>query len=323
MVQAGKQINNNIKLTIMNRNLLFAVLAVIAIVIIVLIVPKGSVSTFFTAGGGVNLKELNQKDTTETSVCVTLQANQTTEANLEQALIAGSCYRYLNGFFIGGNVVAGASTQYGVCCPTMYFSTGIDFKHFQIEYRVGDFKRTSLMAPGVDPQYSNYCIDLGEGGSAGKAMQLSIVKGETRVGFGHQNGEDFYKLSKGSWYAYAESSVCRYLTLAGGVDLGNDITGYAAAKLTADHNCLVITGNKLGTENQNVIVTYNRNNIAVNGGKNTMIFSISGWAQKTAKGLHLTAGYNIKNATFFAELGSKYCADMLGAYCGVGTSWVF
>lgn len=299
------------------------IIAVIVVVIalIVVINPSGSTSFFSTAGGGLSLKDMNQKDTTATNVNLILQANQTTNQNLEQGLVVGNYYKGMNGFFVNSGVIAGVSTEYGICCQTMYIGTGLDFNTFQIEYKVGNFKRTGVMTGEIDPQYSNFCIDLGEGASASKAMQVSFIKGNTKIGFGHQGVSSFYDFSAGGWYTYLETPICKGLTLAGGVDINQGATGYVAAKVNTKNNQVTVTGNKIGTENQNVIVTYSRKNIAVRGKQ--LIMTVSAWAKQKEQGAHMVAGLIQGRGMFFAEVGSKYCENQLRPYAGVGTSFTF
>lgn len=298
------------------------VLGILVIIAVILIAPKGSMSFLTTAGGGINLKDMNQKDTTTTSMSAELQFNQTTEQNLEQALLIGNYYRRQNGFFIGAGFVGGVSTQYNVCCPTMYFNAGMDFNTFQLECKVGKFKRCSLMTGGIDAQYSNFCIDLGEGGSAAEAMQVSFIKSGFKFGFGHQGAESFYDISGGNWYAYSEATICKNLQMSGGVDFGDNVTGYAAAKWCSNNNTLSVTANQLGTDNHSLIMTYNRDKVELWGKQ--MILSASLWTQAAQKGLHLVTGIKQgKRGTLYAEIGSKFCQSSFTPYCGVGATYSF
>lgn len=297
------------------------IIAVIVVVIIAVLAPKGSTSLFSTAGGGLSLKDLNKKDTVTTSVGIIVQASQTTEQNMEQGLVFGNYLNRKNGVFVGAGFFGGVSTQYGICCPTMYLNAGLDFTSFQIEYKAGSFKRTGIATGGVDPQYSNFCMDLGEGASAKNAMQLSFIKRGTLIGFGHQGTNSFYDFSNGIWYAYAETPICKYVSLAGGINFAESTNGYVAAKMSVNNNKVTITGNQLGTEQQNVAVTYNRENISLRGNK--MTFSVSAWAKEAEQGLHFVAGLIKGKGTFYAQIGSNLCENHITPYCGVGTSFNF
>lgn len=300
------------------REIIVAVSIIAVVAILMVLAPKSDNMSSLMGGGGVNLKDLNEKDTTEVSIGITLQANQTTRQNLEQGLVIGNYYKRTNGIYIGASVMGGVSTQYGVCCPTMYINTGLDFNSFQLEYKVGNFKRSTLLSGGVDPQYGNYCLDLGEGASASNAMQISFIKGQTRLGFGHQGGEDFFKFDSGNWYAFAEVPVCNWLTIGGGMNFGCDATGHAAAKASCGDNKIVLTGNQLGTETQNVVVTYNRENLSLFGNK--LMIAVSGWAKKASQGLHLNAGFTKNWGTLYAEAGTNFSGSQVTPYIGVGTS---
>lgn len=304
------------------KNIVSVIAVVIVVVIAIILSPEGIRSTFFQAGGGVSLKDMNKKDTTTMSVNLCLEANQTTRQNLEQVLFSSNYFKRQNGFYIGASAVAAVSTEYGVCCPVMFFNLGADFQKFRIEYKVGDFKRSSVATAGTDPQFSNFCTDLGEGASAKKAMQLSFINANTKFGFGHIGISSFYKFSDGNWYAYIEQVICGRVTLAGGVDFAEQTSGYAAAKAAIGTNSKVsLTANQMGTESQSFIATYNRDNIRV--GKQKMAVSVSAWNRGTETGLHLIAALMKGKGTFFAQIGSDYCAEQLSPYCGLGTRFSF
>lgn len=305
----------------MKKNLLILVAVIITLVAIFVIPKNGSLKSFLQAGGGLNLSELNQKDTTQANMNVELQFNQTSNQNLEQALVIANIFHRQNGFFAGAGVVGGVSTEFGVFCPTMYFNGGLDFTNFQLEYKVGDFKRSTISTGKVDTQYSNFCTVLGEGGSVKNAMQLSFVKEGTKIGFGHQSVRSFYSFD-GTWYAYAEQLICRGLTVSGGCDFGNVITGYAAAKLCSNNNIMTATANKLGTEEQNLILTYSRDNISVWG--KMIVITASAWSQANQKGVHLVTGIKQGNkAMLFAELGSNFVSNQVKPYYGLGATYSF
>lgn len=305
----------------MKKNL-FLLLAVIAVIALLIVMPKVSENSFFSAGGGVNLKDLNKKDSTSSSLTAILQINQTTkEPFLFQGLGVGNYYVRKQGFFFDANVVGGISTQYGICMPTCSMGAGMDFNSFQIEYKIGNFKRGMIATSGFDPQFDNFCLDMGEKGSASNAMQLGATVGKTRFGFGHHGGSAFYDLTNGGWYIYTETPVCSWLSLGGGVDFGQATTGYAAAKAGFGDNSISVTANKIGTEKQNYIVAYNRNNISVNN-KVKMSIGAAAWTSDVMKGLHLVTGLSKGKFTFFTQIGSQYTLNALTPYIGCGANLV-
>lgn len=305
----------------MKKNDFLLIVVIVAAIIAFVLPQKGSNSVFSFAKGGLNLKELNQKDTAQTKINVNLEFNQTTMQNLEQAVVIGNYFLRRNGLFVGAGIVGGVSTEFGVCCPTMFVNMGLDFDSYKLEYKVGNFKRTTIMSGGLDPQFANDCLSLGEGAGAVNAMQVSLITKNTKIGFGHQGINSFYQFD-GAWYAYMERRFCKELSLAGGVDFNETTTGYVAAKLSQGNNALTLTANKLGTETQSFVATYNRENISVMG--KTMTLSASAWGKATEQGLHLVTGLKqTKNCMLFAEVGSKLCQDQLQPYCGLGASFNF
>lgn len=310
------------------NNVLSILVAIVVVAAIVILSPKNQYSPFSSSGGGLSLKDLNKKDTVETSANFSLQANQTIDQTLVQGLFIGRYYKQVNGFYFGGGTVAAVSTEFGVLAPVLYSNAGLIFTNYQIDYTVGKVKRTSITTPGVDSQYSNFCTLLGEGAAIGNAMQLAFIMKGTKFGFGHQGGTSFYDLKTGCWYAFMEMPVSQYVSVAGGVDFGEKTSGYVAAKASFNDNALTVTGNQLGKDNQNLVVTYNRNNISLWGNK--FLVSISGWAQKAGQGsdlgTHLVAGWVKNRGTFFAELGARSGESYdkaFNPYFGLGTSFSF
>ncbi len=302
-----------------SEKIVWAIVAVV-IVVFVALAPKTNVKNIFTAGGGLSLKELNErgKDSTAVSVNVSLQANQTSMQNLEQAMIIGSLYRQHGYWYAGANFIGCASTEYGICSPVTSFNFGMKFNCFDVDYKIGNFGRNKLTTSFVDPQYGNFCINLGEGASIQNAMQLSLIAKHFTFGLGHYGGEKFYDFATGRYYAFVESNICRYLALSGGMDINNSPSGYAAAKVTVKNNVVSVSGNKLGSENQNLIASYSRTNIAV-GKKAKAAVTASGWLQGKDKGLHLVASLNKGCYTLFAQSGIKNVSP----YFGLGGSVVF
>lgn len=305
----------------MKRKEIFSVVVIILVVVVAVIwAPQGSMTRLFTAGGGISLQDLNKEDSTSAALSVTLQFNQTTAQNLEQGFVAGNYfYRHKNAF-VGGAFKGGFSTGFGICCPTLYVSGGWDFGKFQIEGLIGDLKRTNITAIGVDPQYSNFCLILGEGAAVKKTMQLSFVKGAARIGLGHQGVKDFYNLSDGCWYVYGQTPLCQGLSVSGGINFADETTGYAAVKVSGNNNNVIATANNVGADNQSFILTYNRENLTI--ARQKMLMSVSAWVQKSARGMHLVAGLNKGKGTFYAEAGVN--STLLSkAYFGLGTSFTF
>lgn len=298
------------------------VLGILVAIAIILVAPKDTMSFLTTAGGGINLKELNQKDSTDTEITIDLQVNQTTEQNLEQALVCADYFHRMNGFFVGAGIVGGVSTEFGVCCPTMFVNGGLDFNSYRLEAKMGDFKRGTITTGGIDAQYSNFCTVLGEGGGAKNAMQLSFIKQGFKVGFGHQGVASFYDFTGGSWYAYSEANVCKNILVSGGVDFGESTTGYAATKWCSKNNAVSVTANQLGTENKNLIVSYSRSNLSVMG--KALVVTVSGWMQNTQQGLHFVTGLKQgKYGMLYAEVGSKFGQCQFKPCCGLGAVYSF
>ena len=284
--------------------------------------PKGTLSTgSFRLGGGLNLKDLNKKDTLTQNVNVVLQANQTTKMNMEQAIIIANYYKRNNGLFIGASTVGCASTQFGILAPTLYFNAGLDFETFQIEYRVGSFKRSNLLSSNIGPQNENNYILLGEGAGSSNSMALIVKRGNTSFGFGHQGVQNFYDLSQGKYFGYFQTSPYKWISISGGVDFTKNPTGFGAIKVISSNNSLVVTANNLGTECESFIATYNRTNIPV-GSKKASV-AVSGWHKKTEQGVTLVSGLNLGRGNLFAELGSVVNDGKFSPYCGVGTSLCF
>jgi hypothetical protein len=292
---------------------IFTIVIVAIVLVVTIVLAPEKISTIFTAGDGTSLKELNEKTKTESSLKITLQANQTTKANLEQGMISASYYRFERNFFIGGATVGGVSTEFGVVTPALYFDAGYNFKNFGLEARAGKFNRSSIFTPMVDPQFSNFCIVAGEGYKANNAMQVSFVKGKTRIGFGHQGKNSFYKFD-GGWYGYADLPISKAITLSGGADFGEEIVGHAAGKVQKGKNMFTATVNQIGSENENIIITYNRKDIPVFG--NNVSVSTSTWFKGADHGFHLVAGLLKWGTTLFAEGGYENSQP----YFGLGTS---
>ena len=300
------------------KNNIFVVCAVLVCVTLCVLAPKGD-NNIFKCGDGTSIKELNEQK--KANMCLNVSANQTTEQSLAQATLIGGYTNQINKFTFGGNIVGCVSTEFGVCTPVNFVWASYAFNNNSaLEYRAGNFKRTMLTSTGLDPQFANYTIILGEGASASNAMQVGYNIGKTKIFVGHQGGSSFYKFNDGYWFTGLETTVANCISLAGGIDVCSNapVTGYAAARFTKDNNHIDFTANKLGTENQNVVLTYNRNNIAV--GKCNMNVALSAWAQKAVKGIHTVYGFNFGKSTLYAEVGAKFVQTMFKPYVGIGTS---
>lgn len=304
--------------TIFTKKSIIVACTVLVCLIISVLAPKGN-NNIFKCGDGTSLKELNEQK--KANMSLNASANQTTEQSLAQATVIGSYSHQLNKFTFGGNYVGCVSTQFGVCSPVNFVSVSYAFNNNSgLEYRVGNFKRTGLTSTGLDPQFANYTIILGEGASASNAMQLGYNIGKTKIFVGHQGGTSFYKFNDGYWFTGLETTIANCLSLTGGIDMCKNapLTGYAAARFTKDNNILNLSANKLGTENQNIVLTYNRNNIAV--GSRNMSVALSAWVEKAVKGLHTVCGFNFGKSTLYAESGAKFIESAVKPYVGIGTS---
>lgn len=308
----------------LKEKIIIAVLAIVCLTVSVL-APKND--NIFKCGDGMSLKELNEQKKEEqkkVNMSMSLSANQTTEQSLFQAVVVGGYSQQIGNFTFGGNVVGCVSTEFGICSPVNFVSASYAFNNSSIEYRVGNFKRTGLISAGLDPQYANHMVILGEGASASNAMQLSYNISKTKIFVGHQGGASFFRFDDGYWFTGVETNIANCLSLTGGVDMCKNapLTGYAAVKFSKNNNVLNLSANKLGTDNQNIVLTYNRNNIAV--GKSNMCLTVSAWAQETMQGVHTVCGFDLGNrATLYAEAGAKFTSGDIAPYVGVGSSFVF
>lgn len=290
------------------KNMYLVALAVIAIIIANLFDQRISFD-FAGVGDNVSLKEANEAKKTEAKVNAAVQLNQTTEQSLFQALAIGKFVHQNNGAYFGANFVGGVSSEFGVCTPVMSVNGGYDFGRFAIEAKLGKFKRTSLVTCGVDAQFSNFAILLGEGAGVNNAMQLSLVKHGLRLSLGHADGCNFYNLTDGNWYVCAEVPVGKYVNVAGGVDFSQSVTGYMAGKVNVGNNTVTVTANKLGADGRSVVASYNRNNIVL---RNCVLsLSASYWWTALKQGIHTVAGFTKGKSTLFAEVGvNKIGVDM-------------
>lgn len=296
------------------------ILAVLACLVIANWIDRNDSLKVAGIGDGVSLKEINEAKKTEARVNAAVQFNQTTEQSLFQALAIGSFMHQNNGAYLGANFVGGVSSEFGICMPVMSFNGGYDFGQFSIDAKLGKFKRTSLVTCGVDPQFSNFAIIMGEGAGVDNAVQLSLVRNGFKFGLGHANGENFYTLTDGNWYVYTEMPICKYVSIAGGVDFSNVVTGYMAGKVNIGNNVITVTANKLGSDDQNMVTTYSRNNMVL---KNYLLtFSASYWCTALKQGVHTVAGFTKGKSTLFAEAGVNKMGEGISPKVNLGLGYV-
>ncbi|MEE6207331.1 MAG: hypothetical protein VZR95_04680 [Alphaproteobacteria bacterium] len=221
--------------------------------------------------------------------------------------------------YTGADLVGTASSQFGVMAPTIDFRCGYDFNTFKIEGKVGNFTRNNVKTAGFDPQFMNDCILFGEAAPVSKAMQLSLMYNSTNVFVGHQGGTDFYKFNDGNYYAGIEQKISN-VAVSGGMDFAETTTGYAAAKWSHSNNVVALTCNKLGSENQNFVLSYVHNNIPVC--KNVkMSVGTALLSQTEKKGLHIVTGFNTGKLNLFAEAGGTLFNSVLTPKFGLGASY--
>ena len=299
----------------MKKNVIFFAVTVIVVVILII---TGRQSGLNTAGGGFSLKKAN--DTTKVTFIGIAETNITNSQQLAQVTtVANWEHQWGNGFWVGADVIGTASTQFGIMCPTYDMRCGLDFKAFRLEAKVGNFTRNGVKAEGLDPQFMNFCILQGESASVSNAVQVSLIAKDTKIMLGHQAGEKFYTFNSGNYYIAAEQSIKNF-TVGGGVEFTEKTGGYAAVRWRNKNNVLNLSGNKLGTDNQNFILSYNHNNIDL--GKGVMM-SVGGafWGQAQKQGLNLVTGFGKGRAKLFAEVGGLRTIDGLQPVFGAGMSF--
>jgi hypothetical protein len=297
---------------------LFIFVAVV-IVVIVAIVCNNQNMGFKTAGigDGLSLKEMN--DTTKSSVVAVAETNVSDEGNLFQALaIAGWEHQYNNGLYVGADMIGTVSTQFGVCAPTCDFRAGAHFNAFTLELKAGNFTRNGVKTSGFDPQFQNDLLIMGEGVSVSNAMQLSLMSKNTKLMFGHQGGSKFYKFD-GNYYISAEQTIKNF-SVSGGLNLTEQTTGYVAAKLHNGNNAFTATANCLGSESQNFVLSYNRNNINVGKGMRMNVGSAL-YYQAEKQGLRMVAGLNKGRVNLFAQAGGYLLKNAFTPVWGLGASY--
>lgn len=306
--------SNNLILKIMKRSIISFVTILVVVFVAVLLSDNGG-NLFMAGNGGWNLKQMN--DTSKANVTMFAEINQTSEQNLEQGTVIMNyehCYR--QGFFVGADFIGCVSTEFGVVCPTYDMRAGLDFANGgRLELKCGNFTRNSVKTAGFDPQFSNFCTLAGDPASVNKAVQLSYTNGGTKVLVGHQNGSDFYKFN-GNYYAGFEQKI-KNVSFSGGADFSNTVTGYAAAQVRCGKSILNVNCNKLGSENENYIFSYNYNGI--NLGKGFAMNVGSALYLQTAKsGLHVVTGICKGSYKLFAEAGGYKIGQTVKPLVGMG-----
>lgn len=298
----------------MKKQVLNFVLVVLVVIVCVVLSNEGG--NFFTAGGGLSLKQMN--DTTTTSVVAFAESNVSTDGNLFQGLaIANWEHQYNNGMYVGADAIGCVSTQFGVCAPTCDFRLGANFNTFKLEAKMGNFTRNNVKTTGFDPQFQNDLLLLGEGVSVSNAMQLALMTKNTKVLFGHQGGDKFYTLNGGNYYTTVEQNIGK-LSLAGGANFTETVTGYAAAKLNAGNNSFTLTANNLGAESQNFVFSYNRSNIGL--GKGMKMNIGTALCKSDNFGFRMAAGLGKGGMKIFALAGGSWLPEGFKPLIGLGTS---
>jgi hypothetical protein len=303
----------------MKKSVLKFVVAIIVIALVVVVNTIQRESDFSIAGGPrvKSLKELN--DTTKTSVIAFAQGNITTEESLYQVMTIGNWeHQYSNGLYYGADLVGTVSSQFGIMCPTYDVRAGWIFNSFRLEAKVGNFTRNGVTTSGFDPQYSNFCVLLGESAPVSNAVQLAFISNKTKLYAGHQAGTSFYAFN-GNYYAGVEQKISN-VTVSGGMDFAENTTGYAAVKWSANNNTITVTGNKLGAEAQNFVLSYVRSNIPVFKGIKMNVGSAF-WTQPEKKGLQLVTGFNKGKVTLFAQAGGYMQSKIFTPVGGFGVNY--
>lgn len=302
----------------MKKQLISFVLVVLVVFVAVLM-SQFDGGNFFTAGGGLSLKQMNN-DTTITSVVGFAEVNQTSDQSLAQGtVIMNYEHLYGNGMYVGADLIGCVSTEFGIMCPTYNMRAGLDFVNGgRLELKVGNFTRNSVKTSGFDPQFSNFCTVSGDPASVSKAVQLSYSNGGTKVLVGHQNGTDFYKFN-GNYYAGFEQK-CKNFSVSGGADFAENITGYAAAQVRCGHSVLNLNCNKLGSANENYILSYNYNGINLGKGV-SMNVGTALYKQTEKSGLHVVTGLCKGSYKLFAEAGGYKIGQTVKPLVGFGLNY--
>lgn len=304
----------------MKRSISYFVAGLVLVAIYVVLSNLES-GNFFTAGNNLwDLRKANS-DTTTTSVVAFVEANQTTDQNLEQVTTIMNWEKQCrNGLFFGADLIGCVSTEFGVVCPTYDVKFGANFANSgRLECKVGNFTRNSVKTSGFDPQFMNFTTISGDPASVSNAVQLSYALNGTKVMFGHQAGSKFYQLNDGNYYVGAEQKIKNF-SISGGADFAEKTTGYAAAQVRCGKSILNVNCNKLGSENENYIFSYNYNGI--NLGKGFAMNVGSALYLQTAKsGLHVVTGICKGSYKLFAEAGGYKIGQTIKPLVGLGLNY--
>lgn len=299
----------------------FYFVAVVIVVVIAIVCNK--VNNGFSIAGigdGKSLMELNKQDTTKVSAVAFAEENyNTTDGNLAQITTIASYEHMNNGIYVGADGIFTVSSQFGVCCPTNDVRLGLDFGTYRLEAKVGNFTRNTVKTGNFDPQFQNDLILLGEPASVSNAIQLSYLSKNTKVFAGYQGSSKFYSFEGGNYYLGAEQTV-KNVSVSGGLNLSEQNTGYAAAKVKAGNNVFTATANNIGAANKSFVLAYNHNNINVGKGVK-MNLGASLWNQAEKTGLRMVAGFNKGRVNLFAQAGGQWLSEGFKPMIGLGTSY--
>jgi hypothetical protein len=292
----------------MAKKLFIFVAVVIVLVVCIVCNNQGGNFSIAGIGDGKSLQEINeqekaQKDVTTANVVSFAEDDLSTEGNMAQVTSIAAFEHMRNGWFVGADGIFTVSSQFGICCPTNDIRLGYDFGTCRLEAKMGNFTRNSVKTAGFNPQFQNDLILLGEPASVSNAMQLSYISKNTKLYFGHQGGEKCYSLEGGNYYFGAEQTV-KNLSVSGGLNLAEQTTGYAAARVKAGNNVFTATANNIGADNKSFVLSYNHNNINVGKGMNLNLGTAI-WNQYNNFGWKLSAGLCKGKTNLFAHLTAK------------------
>jgi len=291
----------------------------VVVLVVIAIVLNNESGLNIAGNGGWNLKDMC--DTTKTSVVAIAEANQTSDQSLAQITTIMNYEHENNGLYYGADLIGCVSTEFGIMCPTYDVRFGADFQNGgRLECKVGNFTRNSIKTSGFDPQFSNFCTVSGDPASVSNAVQLSYVLNGTKIMVGHQGGLKFYQFNNGNYYVSAEQKIKNF-AISGGLNFEeNQTTGYAAAQLKCGHSSFTTTCNKLGSDAQNFVLSYNYNGISL--GKGVMMNIGSALYMQSAKsGLHMVAGFNKGKMNIFAQAGGYKIAKAFTPLVGLGLGY--
>ena len=295
--------------------------SVVVLVFVAVLMSQFDGGNFFTAGnGGWNLKQMNN-DTTITSVVAFAEANQTSDQSLAQATtIMNYEHLYGNGMYVGADLIGCISTEFGIMCPTYDMRAGLDFVNGgRLELKCGNFTRNSVKTSGFDPQFMNFTTVSGDPASVSNAVQLAYTNGGTKVMIGHQAGSKFFKFNDGNYYAGFEQKI-KGFAVSGGMDFAHAMTGYAAAQLKCGKNVFNVNCNKLGSDNENYIFSYNYNGINLGKGFAMNVGSAL-YLQSAKSGLHVVTGLCKGSYKLFAEAGGYKIGQTVKPLVGFGLNY--